>query len=179
MLAYSNINEALDDLQNDGKHKSNNKLGAYGNSNSNSTNIPKPGVPTYTEAWALIEAARRMAIACDNANKGDIEDRKSTRDAVRLNWRLWTIFQAELTTNEEDGVTDEIRVNMLNLCKFVDEHTIDTMEDPSTEKVKTLIDINRNIAAGLLESLKHMQEQIDDETKTENLNQENILSTSV
>ena len=133
------------------------KVSAYGGQDDAYTRVPKPGMPTYTEAWALIEAARRMAVASDYAALDKIEDRNKVRDAVRLNWRLWTIFQAEMTGADDDTIPDEIRVNMLTLCKFVDQHTVDTMQDPVPEKVSTLIEINRNIAAGLLDSLKRLE----------------------
>jgi len=135
------------------------KVGAYQASGQDESysRVPKPGLPTYTEAWALIEAARRMAAASDHAALDKIDDRNKVRDAIRLNWRLWTIFQAEMTVDDDEAVPDEIRMNMLTLCKFVDQHTITTMQDPVPEKVSTLIEINRNIAAGLLESLKRLE----------------------
>jgi len=116
--------------------------------------VPQPGSPTYTEAWALIEAARRMAVAIESGMINEIKTRNTVREALRLNWRLWTIFQAQLAVGNGE-IPDEIRINMLNLCKFVDSHTIDTMSKPSPEKVATLIDMNRNIASGLLASLEN------------------------
>lgn len=116
--------------------------------------IPRAGSPTYTEAWALIEAARRMAAAIQSGPVDDIQTKRALRDTIRLNWRLWTIFQAELTTGNSQ-VPDDIQTNMLNLCQFVDKHTVDTIADTTVEKVVTLIDLNRNIAAGLLESFQN------------------------
>ena len=116
--------------------------------------VPQPGSPTYTEAWALIEAARRMAVAIESGPINEIKTRNTVREALRLNWRLWTIFQAELTVGN-GPIPDEIRLNMLSLCRFVDSHTIETMSEPSPEKVATLIDMNRNIASGLLASLEN------------------------
>ncbi len=142
------------------------KLGAYqtGGQDESYSRVPKPGIPTYTEAWALIEAARRMALASDNASMDIIAERNKVRDAVRLNWRLWTIFQAEMTVDDDNLVPTEIRMNMLTLCKFVDQHTIATMQDPAPEKVSTLIEINRNIAAGLLESLKRLEGELGEDS---------------
>jgi len=109
---------------------------------------PVVGNPAQTEAWALIEAAKRMAVSIAY----DAGDAKATKDArkasLRLNWRLWTIFQSELTTERSD-VPDEIRINMLTLCKFVDKHTVGALVNPTPEAITVLIDINRNIAAGL------------------------------
>lgn len=125
----------------------------YPQSSSNYARIPAPGQPTYTEAWALVEAARRMAAALEAGSLDVPEVRKALRDALRLNWRLWTIFQSELSA-ETSPVPLDIRQNMLSLCNFVDSHTVQTMADPTPEKVTILIEMNRNIATGLLESLQ-------------------------
>ena len=125
----------------------------YPQSGANYSRLPTPGSPTYTEAWALVEAARRMAVAIESGPLDDPEVRKATRDALRINWRLWTIFQTELSA-DTSPVPIDIRENMLSIANFVDSHTVRTMADPSPEKIATLIEINRNIATGLLESLQ-------------------------
>ena len=102
------------------------------------------GSPRETEGRALLEAARRLAAIQEKP-----DDRDSFLENVRLNWRLWTIFQAELT-EPESQVPLEIRQNMLNLCNFVDKRTVEILADPKPEMLTVLININRNIAAGLL-----------------------------
>ena len=104
----------------------------------------KGGNPRETEGRALLEAARRMSVAQANP-----EDKKAIGDAARLNWRLWTILQAELCA-PECALPGELRTNMLNLCNFVDKHMVEVLANPSPEKLGVLIDINRQIAAGLL-----------------------------
>ena len=81
--------------------------------------VPPPGNPTYSEAWALVEAARRMAAPLEYGAIDDPENLRKIRDGLRLNWRLWTIFQTELSL-EEASVPENIRENMLSLCHFVD-----------------------------------------------------------
>ena len=115
--------------------------------------VPQPGSPTYPEAWALNEAARRMAVAIESNPGEDLKSRNSIRETLRLNWRLWTIFQAELTVGNSQ-VPDDLRENMLTLCKFVDNHTVETMSHLTPENIAVLIDLNRNIASGLLASLE-------------------------
>ena len=122
--------------------------------------IPQPGSPTYTEAWALIEAARRMAVAIESGPADDLKARNVIRETLRLNWRLWTIFQAELTVGNSQ-VPDDVRENMLTLCKFVDNHTVETMSDLTPENIAVLIDLNRIIASGLLASLEETTEDED------------------
>ena len=108
---------------------------------------PQEGNPRETEAWALTESGRRLALAARG-------DRKEMRDALRLNWRLWTIFQADISVvAEKQQPPDQVMLNMLTLCQFIDKHTVTAIADPSPEKLQVLIDINRNIAAGLRDSL--------------------------
>ena len=116
--------------------------------------VPPPGNSTYTEAWALVEAARRMAMPIEYGDFNAPENTAKLRDALRLNWRLWTIFQTELSL-EDDTVPTGIRESMLSLCNFVDKYTVDTINQPTAEKVSTLIEINRHIANGLLTSLQN------------------------
>lgn len=121
----------------------------YQNNQSPYDRIPKDGdAPQKTESWALIEAARRIADSITAGEDNEKETREKRREALRLNWRLWTIFQAELTT-VDDSFPNDIRINVLTLCQFIDKHTVACLADPIAEKMRVLIDINRNIAAGL------------------------------
>lgn len=108
------------------------------------SNIPSPGNPRETEAWALTEAARRMSEA-QRRNDGD-----AFLDAVRLNWRLWTIFQAEIA-GDANQLPLELRQNMLSLCNFVDKTTVDIIAEPVPTKADILITVNRHLAAGLFQ----------------------------
>ena len=102
------------------------------------------GAPRETEGRALLEAARRMA-----ETQGNPQDTDAMRDAARLNWRLWTIFQAELSA-PDCPMPVEIRQNMLNLCNFIDKRIVDILAKPLPRKFDVLINVNRQIAAGLL-----------------------------
>jgi flagellar protein FlaF len=104
----------------------------------------KGGNPRETEGRALLEAARRMSEA-QNAP----EDATALRSAARLNWRLWTIFQAELS-QPDCQVPVDLRSNMLNLCNFVDKRVVEVLANPKPDLLDALISINRQIAAGLL-----------------------------
>ena len=100
------------------------------------------------EASALFKAARKL-----EAVRGDWDspDRKeSLQDALRYNQRLWTFFQAELSVPDHEMLT-EVRVNLLRLSGFVDRRTFEILAatEPVPDQLQVLIDINRNIAAGL------------------------------
>lgn len=111
--------------------------------------VPSPGNPRYNEAWALIEAARRIASVIQYGNLDEREDKDKLRAALRLNLRVWTIFQSEQLVGE-NPLPMNIRQNILTLCKFIDAHTMRAIQKPTAEKAAVLIDINQNIAAGLL-----------------------------
>lgn len=118
------------------------------------SSVPQSSSPRMTEAWALVEAARRIAVSLEEAEGRDMGDPKvkaALREPLRLNWRLWTIFQAELL-REDSPIPDDIRINMLTLCNYVDKHTVKCLAEPTAENISGLIDINRNIASGLMET---------------------------
>jgi flagellar protein FlaF len=114
--------------------------------------IPVAGNPRYNEAWALIEVARRMAAVIQYGDLSKKEDKDKLRDAMRLNLRVWTVIQAEQSVGD-NLLPDPIRQNILNLCGFIDKHTMLLIPKPTPEKVVVLININQNIASGLLGNL--------------------------
>jgi flagellar biosynthesis activator protein FlaF len=104
----------------------------------------KGGNPRETEGRALLESARRMSEAQNHP-----EDKQGISTVARLNWRLWTILQAEICA-PECALPPEIRTNMLNLSNFIDKRMVGILADPQPEKLDILININRQIASGLL-----------------------------
>ena len=113
---------------------------------------PAEGNPTQSEAWALTQAALKLRSALDS---GNLDEMKA---AVRLNWRLWTIFQADLLS-PNCQVPVDIRQNVLSLANFIDKHSVDFMGDPVPENIDVLININREIAGGLHEGAKNTETQ--------------------
>ncbi|HYE00498.1 MAG TPA: flagellar biosynthesis regulator FlaF [Alphaproteobacteria bacterium] len=108
---------------------------------------PSAETPAQTEAWALSTMARRLADA-----KEKPEDVDGMLAVVRLNWRLWTILQAELVAPDHP-MPVELRSNLLNLSNFIDKHTVGLLAEPKPEKLDVLININRQIAGGLYDSV--------------------------
>lgn len=125
------------------------------------SSAPLPGSPRQTEAWALTESARRMSVSLEAMEKAQPIElpaaKRVLRDSVRLNWRLWTIFQAELTL-ENSTVPLEMRHNMLTLCQFVDNQTVTCLAKADRSSVEPLIGINRNLASGLMENVQETTE---------------------
>lgn len=99
-----------------------------------------------TEARALLEAARRLSVVPPDNN-----DFSEYRAALRLNWRLWTIIQSDIAS-EENALPSEIKANVMSLSIFIDKHTVGALAQPDRGKLDVLIEINRNIASGLMQA---------------------------
>ncbi len=99
-----------------------------------------------TEARALLEAARRLSEV-----NSESEDLTEYRAALRLNWRLWTIIQSDIAS-DENALPSEIKANVMSLSIFIDKHTVGALAEPDAGKLGVLIEINRNIASGLMET---------------------------
>ncbi len=97
-----------------------------------------------TEARALLEAARQLS---DAGKESDTDG--EYRTALRLNWRLWTIIQSDIAS-EENQLPSEIKANIMSLSIFIDKHTVGALAEPDLNKLAVLVDINRNIASGLM-----------------------------
>lgn len=112
------------------------------------TTRPDSQDPREVEAWALTEAARRIVAATrDAANQGGL------RDALLLNQRLWTIFQVSMA-EADCPLPDDLRRNIFSLSVIVDRQTTARLVDLDTGKLDILLDINRQVAAGLRERPK-------------------------
>jgi len=96
-----------------------------------------------TEAWALGEASRRLALAAKMNDKGE-----ALREALRLNQRLWSIFQAALS-EPDCPLPQDVRDNVLALSIMVDRHSMARLVDLDGSKIGPILDINRAIAEGL------------------------------
>lgn len=99
-----------------------------------------------TEARVLTQAAIKL-ITCQN--NWDSPDRKALLDeALQYNQRVWSIFQTELV-DPNNPLPREIKLNLLNLSRFIDKRIIETLISPTIDKLNIIIRINQNIAAGL------------------------------
>jgi len=100
--------------------------------------------PREIEAQALLKAARQLQDVQTNWDGPDMRMQK----ALMFNRQLWTIFLSAAESNDNPQ-SMEIRQNIANLAAFVMKQTIEMQLTPDPAKLKSLIDINCNIAAGL------------------------------
>ena len=99
--------------------------------------------PREVEAMAFTKAAVLLEEA-----KGKIGNIEEYSKALRFNHLLWTIIQADLT-EPENQLPNEIKANVMSLSIFVDKQTTKAMRSTSATDLDVLININRNLAAGL------------------------------
>jgi flagellar protein FlaF len=96
------------------------------------------------EAQALLKAAKQLRDVQTNWVGPD----QAMQKALLFNRRLWTIFLSAVESNDNPQPL-EVRQNIRNIGVFVMQRTIDIQLSPDPSKLKALIDINCNIAAGL------------------------------
>jgi flagellar protein FlaF len=100
--------------------------------------------PRENEAKALLMAANKLQAVMANAD-ATFEQMSA---ALVFNRKLWTIFLSEAQRDENPQPLD-VRQNIANIGVFVLSHTAALQISPQRDHFKPLIEINRNIAAGL------------------------------
>jgi flagellar biosynthesis activator protein FlaF len=96
------------------------------------------------EAQALLKAAKQLRDVQNNWTGPDTKLHK----ALLFNRRLWTIFMSA-AESDENPQPIEVRQNIASIGVFVMKQTVEMQMNPDPSKLKPLIDINCNIAAGL------------------------------
>ena len=100
--------------------------------------------PREIEAQALLKAAKQLRDVQTNWAGPD----KNMHKALLFNRRLWSIFMSAAESNDNPQPI-EVRQNIANIGVFVMKQTVEMQMSPDPSKLKPLIDINCNIAAGL------------------------------
>ena len=100
--------------------------------------------PRDIEAQALLMAANKLQAVMTNA----AATFEQASEALMFNRKLWSIFLSEAQRDENPHPLD-VRQNIANLGIFVLSHTAALQISPQRDHFKPLIEINRNIAAGL------------------------------
>jgi len=117
---------------------SQNKLQAYEQTQKSA--LP----PREVEAMAFTKAALML----DEA-KGQTDDYDAYAAALKFNQLLWTIIQADIV-DTANKLPPQLKANILSLSIFVDKQTVKALADTNGDYLDSLIDINKNLAEGLL-----------------------------
>jgi flagellar protein FlaF len=100
--------------------------------------------PREIEAQALLKAARQL----QDVQSNWAGPTKALDTALLFNRRLWSIFMSAAQADENPQPV-EVRQKIANIGVFVMKQTVDMQLNPDPAKLKSLIDINCNLAAGL------------------------------
>lgn len=100
--------------------------------------------PRELEASLLLKAAARLQAVCDGWER----DTSDLNEALAYNRKLWSIFLSAVTS-PDNPLPRETRQNIANLGLFIMNQTVAVLANPRREALASLININRELAAGL------------------------------
>ena len=101
--------------------------------------------PRELEANLLLSAAAKLQVVYDQWRDQPAAD---LNEALLYNRRLWTVFLDALTRGD-NRLPVQVRENLIKLGAFVMGETFSLMTKPKPNHLKSIIKINRDIAAGL------------------------------
>ncbi|NVK17230.1 MAG: flagellar protein FlaF [Methylocystaceae bacterium] len=96
------------------------------------------------EGEAFMKAARLLSQA-----QGFMENKRLLGEALQYTQKLWTIVQADLKS-ENNKMDKNLKAQLLSLSLFVDEQCLLAIKKPHPQVLQGLIEVNRNVASGLL-----------------------------
>jgi flagellar biosynthesis activator protein FlaF len=121
-------------------------------------NVQKDGMSQRElEASVLTKAGLMLKNCQDNWNAPDRDARLD--EAVKYNQKIWSFFQSELTM-PDNPLPKELRQDILNLSLFLDKRLFEVMACPDPDKLTIAININLNLAAGLMTSAEQSNEML-------------------
>jgi|GEM_PF-105651 flagellar protein FlaF len=120
------------------------------NAYSSTTKTAGLNDPRSLEAHALLNAASKLdAIRSRMRNEETIPLEELSTD-LDYNRKLWAVF-ADSAGDGDHELPLEIKNNIANLAMFMFKRTVEIMGDPEPGKFDVMIDINRQIASGLMQ----------------------------
>jgi flagellar protein FlaF len=96
------------------------------------------------EAHVLLKSAARLQGIRDSWPAREAE----LQEALLANRKIWTVFVTAMT-QPDCQLPNLVRSNIVNLGMFVFNRTLDLTVNTKPEQLNALIEINRNLAAGL------------------------------
>jgi len=79
----------------------------------------------------------------------------SLEDTLLYNRQIWMMFFNTASENQSQDEMQELRSNIINLSHFIFKREIEILSSPEKEHLDALISINRQISAGLMNTIKN------------------------
>ena len=100
--------------------------------------------PRELEATLLLKAAAQLQAVHDSWT----DKPSGLNEALLYNRRLWTVF-LDAVISDDNKLPLEVRRNLATLGTYIMGETFELMTNPKPERLTSIININRGIAAGL------------------------------
>jgi len=101
------------------------------------------------EGRILLKAAKMIKDLQDGWDTMNTEVLEST---LKYNRQVWMVFYDTAIENPEGDRPNDLRSNIINLANFIFKRELEIMAKPEKKKLDVLVNINREIAAGLMTS---------------------------
>lgn len=103
------------------------------------------------EGRVLLKASRMMQ---DLVRDWDNRTPELLEATLVYNRQIWMLFYDTALENPEGNRPNDLRSNIINLANFIFKRELEILSDPQKEKISVLININKEVAAGLLAGQK-------------------------
>ncbi len=133
-----------------------NASNAYSNNKAASLSDPRT-----MEAQALIKAAAKLDAARELMKQQDKTNLSDIMPALDYHKKLWIVF-ADSAADESHPLPQEIKNNIASLAVFMFKRVIEVMGEPTADKIDVMIDINRQLASGLMKTAPGPSEGLEE-----------------
>lgn len=99
------------------------------------------------EGLVLLKSARMLQ---DLQNNWDGATPEIIEETLKYNRQLWMMFYDTALENPEGDRPNDLRSNIINLANFIFKRELEILSKPTKEKLDVMININKEIAAGLM-----------------------------
>ena len=99
------------------------------------------------EGRVLLKSAKMLVDLQENWDDVNTDILEST---LKYNRQIWMMFYDTALENPEGDRPNDLRSNIINLANFIFKREVDIMAAPEKKKLDVLVNINREIAAGLM-----------------------------
>lgn len=99
------------------------------------------------EGRILLKAAKMLKDLQDDWENVNSEILEKT---LLYNRQVWMIFYDTAIENPEGDRPNDLRSNIINLANFIFKREVEVIAQPEKQKLDVLVNINKEIAAGLM-----------------------------
>jgi len=99
------------------------------------------------EARVLLKSTKSLQ---DLQDSWGSQTPENLEEVLNYNRQIWMMFYDAAIENTEGDRPGDLRSNIINLANFIFKREVEILARPESQKLDSLISINREIAAGLM-----------------------------